>query len=84
MPISLARASRIAAFLNCGLPDIEMPERSPFTSARNTGTPAAENCSATDCSVTVLPVPVAPATSPWRLARPRRSTCRSPLLPSPR
>ena len=37
-------------------------------SAANTGTPAAEICSAISCSVLVLPVPVAPATSPCRLS----------------
>jgi hypothetical protein len=35
-------------------------------SATNTGTPCAESCSASSWSVRVLPVPVAPATSPWR------------------
>jgi len=45
-----------------------MPEKSPLTSAMKTGTPARENFSASTCSVTVLPVPVAPATSPWRFA----------------
>ena len=35
-------------------------------SATNTGTPRAESCSARSWSVRVLPVPVAPATSPWR------------------
>ena len=44
------------------------PTRSPLMSAANTGTPAAEKPSASTCSVTVLPVPVAPVTSPWRLA----------------
>ena len=34
----------------------------------NTGTPMAENCSASFCSVTVLPVPVAPVIRPWRFA----------------
>jgi hypothetical protein len=34
----------------------------------NTGTPMALNPSARRWSVTVLPVPVAPAMSPWRLA----------------
>src|SRR5690349_16630873 len=43
-----------------------MPETSPLMSARNTGTPAAESCSAMSCSVFVLPVPVAPAMSPCR------------------
>ena len=45
-----------------------MPERSPLMSAANTGTPAREKPSASTCSVTVLPVPVAPVTRPWRLA----------------
>ena len=42
------------------------PDRSPLMSAANTGTPAADSCSAISCSVFVLPVPVAPAISPWR------------------
>ena len=37
-------------------------------SARNTGTPWPESCSAMSCSVLVLPVPVAPATRPCRLS----------------
>ena len=37
-------------------------------SAANTGTPAAESCSASSWSVLVLPVPVAPATRPCRLS----------------
>ena len=51
-------------------PGEEIPEKSPFTSAMKTGTPMRENFSASTCSVTVLPVPVAPATRPWRFARP--------------
>lgn len=47
-------------------PATDMPVKSPFTSARNTGTPAADSCSAIPCRVLVLPVPVAPATSPCR------------------
>jgi hypothetical protein len=35
-------------------------------SAAKTGTPAADSCSASTCRVLVLPVPVAPATRPWR------------------
>ena len=50
-----------------------MPERSPFTSARKTGTPMRESLSASTRSVTVFPVPVAPATRPWRFAIPGRS-----------
>ena len=37
-------------------------------SAAKTGTPAAEICSAISCSVLVLPVPVAPETSPCRFS----------------
>ena len=37
-------------------------------SAANTGTPARANPSAKTCNVTVLPVPVAPVTRPWRFA----------------
>ncbi len=43
------------------------PLRSPLTSAANTGTPMADSCSAMSWRVLVLPVPVAPAMSPWRL-----------------
>ena len=42
------------------------PDRSPFTSAANTGTPASDSCSVMSWSVLVFPVPVAPAMSPWR------------------
>ena len=41
-----------------------IPVRSPLTSAINTGTPMLEKLSASFCSVTVLPVPVAPVISP--------------------
>ena len=37
-------------------------------SAANTETPARAICSAINCSVFVLPVPVAPATSPCRFS----------------
>ena len=39
-------------------------------SAAKTGTPLALSCSASSCRVLVLPVPVAPATRPWRLSMP--------------
>src|SRR5688500_10966047 len=42
------------------------PLMSPLMSLMKTGTPASESCSASTWSVFVLPVPVAPATSPWR------------------
>ena len=60
-------------------PAAAMPDRSPLTSARNTGTPMREKCSASTCSVTVLPVPVAPVISPWRLASAGRNSTSSPL-----
>src|ERR1700759_670007 len=44
-----------------------MPDRSPLMSAAKTGTPARANPSAITCNETVLPVPVAPVTRPWRL-----------------
>src|SRR3954462_8020016 len=53
-----------------------MPERSPLTSARKTGTPLRAKPSARTCSEMVLPVPVAPAIRPCRLAM-RRASPRS-------
>ena len=75
-PISVARLT-MKSFAS---PTSEMPERSPLMSAANTGTPARANPSAITCSVTVLPVPVAPVTRPWRLASASVSqACSSPL-----
>src|SRR5205085_2254078 len=59
-----------ASSLPPSLPGWLMPVRSPLMSARKTGTPICENFSAIACSVTVLPVPVAPVISPCRLASP--------------
>src|SRR3954471_24867161 len=59
-------ASRLAAGPSAS-PGAASPETSPFMSAANTGTPAADSCSVSSCSVLVLPVPVAPAIRPWRL-----------------
>ena len=55
---------------NLGLltPALAKLETSPFASAKNTGTPRREKLSASTLSVTVLPVPVAPAIKPWRFA----------------
>ena len=39
---------------------------SPLMSLMKTGTPASESCSARTWRVFVFPVPVAPATRPWR------------------
>ena len=63
MPISAMRACS----LSFAVPATASPATSPFTSAMNTGTPIREKPSAIVISETVLPVPVAPATSPWRL-----------------
>ena len=63
MPIWVTR-SRILSF---GAPAIARPATSPFTSAMNIGTPRREKPSAITISEIVLPVPVAPATRPWRL-----------------
>ncbi len=49
-----------------GSPGTASPLRSPLMSATNTGTPCAESCSVSSCSVLVFPVPVAPAMSPCR------------------
>ena len=48
-------------------PGDAMPDRSPLMSAAKTGTPALLRASAISWRVLVLPVPVAPATSPCRL-----------------
>ncbi len=54
-----------------------------LASAMNTGTPMREHLSASTCSVTVLPVPVAPATRPWRFASPgSRHSTSDPVLAS--
>ena len=58
------------AILSLEAPASASPLRSPLTSARNTGTPAADSPSARSWSVRVLPVPVAPATSACRLSSP--------------
>ncbi len=62
------RLSMRSLILPLGSPGCDWPARSPFTSAMNTGTPMRLRPSAIRCSVTVLPVPVAPAINPWRLA----------------
>ena len=56
-------ASRAVSF-SLGAPALPIPPRSPFTSARKTGTPILENRSARTCSEIVLPVPVAPVMQP--------------------
>ncbi len=75
--ISLARA-RMKSLPS---PASAMPDRSPLMSAAKTGTPARANPSAITCSDTVFPVPVAPVTRPWRLARPSVSQAGCSPLP---
>jgi hypothetical protein len=60
---SLSDLTRSTSF-GVAVPAAAMPAISPLTSARKLGTPMRENCSAITCSVTVLPVPVAPAMRP--------------------
>src|SRR3954451_917647 len=62
-------------------PTSEIPDKSPFISAANTGTPARAKPSAMTCSDTVLPVPVAPVTSPCLLASASVSHAVSSPLP---
>ena len=58
------RRRALASTLALLPPAAPSPERSPLTSAMKTGTPILENCSASVCSETVLPVPVAPVMRP--------------------
>ena len=67
--MSMPRSFKIPAILSPILPAWLMPVRSPLTSAINTGTPMRDRFSASVCSVTVLPVPVAPVIKPWRFAK---------------
>ena len=60
--------SSLCLSLGLSTPGAARPERSPLTSAMNTGTPMLEKRSASTCSVIVLPVPVAPVIRPCRLA----------------
>ena len=74
MPTEAVRAVSFSV----AVPGVESPVRSPLMSARNTGTPWEESCSAINCRVMVLPVPVAPATRPCRfIMRSGSRTCAS-------
>jgi len=66
--LSILSFLRRCASLSFGFPGLLIPDRSPFTSAINTGMPAKLKFSAITCKVTVLPVPVAPAINPCRFA----------------
>src|SRR4051812_27574165 len=76
--MSAARCAKVSCILAVGDPAMARPERSPFTSATNVGTPADDSPSTIPWRVTVLPVPVAPAISPWRLARVSSRLCALP------
>ena len=64
VPVSVARS----VIRSLATPGAATPDTSPLTSARKTGMPAVDICSAISCSVLVLPVPVAPATRPCRVS----------------
>ena len=64
MPVIFRRSSNFGEVF----PGWEIPVKSPFTSAMNTGVPIREKASANTCKVTVLPVPVAPVIKPCRFA----------------
>ena len=53
-----------SATLPLNVPAFTKPDKSPLTSTKKTGTPSSLNASAILRSVTVLPVPVAPAIRP--------------------
>ena len=72
-----------ATFGLAASPGRAMPDRSPLMSAAKTGTPAFDSWPARSCSVLVLPVPVAPAMSPWRLSIERATWTRASLTSSP-
>ena len=59
-PSDLIRSSNFGL----SLPALAILETSPLASAKKTGTPIREKFSAMTLSVTVLPVPVAPAIRP--------------------
>ena len=65
---SMPKRSMRARISSLSLPRRHMPERSPLTSAMNTGTPMSEKDSAMTFIVIVLPVPVAPAMRPCLFA----------------
>ena len=71
---SLSLASAVAGRL--------VPDKSPLTSAKKTGTPRLDKPSASTFTDTVLPVPVAPAINPWRFASCNRSCCGVSPLPT--
>ena len=64
----MPKRSMRARMSSVSFPGRHMPVRSPLTSLKKTGTPISEKDSASTFIVIVLPVPVAPAIRPWRLA----------------
>ncbi len=66
--LSICKSFKRSLNLSEASPAFARLETSPFASARKTGTPIREKLSASTFRVTVLPVPVAPAIRPCRLA----------------
>ena len=64
-------------------PGAARPVRSPLMSATKTGTPAFDSWPASSWSVLVLPVPVAPAISPWRFSMLSATWTRASFASSP-
>jgi hypothetical protein len=71
-----------AATLPEASPGSAMPETSPFMSATKQGTPASDSRPARPWTVLVLPVPVAPATSPWRFSMASGTATSNPVATS--
>ena len=71
-----------AATLPEASPGSAMPETSPFMSATKQGTPASDRRPARPWTVLVLPVPVAPATSPCRFSMASGTATSKPVLTS--
>ncbi len=65
---SMPKRSMRSCMFSESAPGSAIPVTSPLTSTKKTGTPACEKPSAMTLRVTVLPVPEAPVTMPWRLA----------------
>ena len=63
---SIPMLSQRSFILSFKVPGAPIPLKSPLISIINTFTPALLSPSARPCKVLVLPVPVAPAISPWR------------------
>ena len=79
----MSDAARSCTFGSVASPGAAMPDTSPLMSLMKTGTPAFDSWPASSCNVFVLPVPVAPAISPWRLSIESATWTRASLSTSP-